>query len=126
MGLNTVFQNAAKTAFGIFKDVAVSARYESVATTTYDASAGVVSTHSFTRMVSVIFTTYKRSLVDGDRIKPQDVKALILPTGLPAVPRANDTFHVVEAGCSTTYRVIDTKRDPALALYIMQARKLSE
>lgn len=126
MGLDAVFQSAARTAFGIFKDVAVSARYETVATTTYDASAGVVSTFGYSRMVTMIFARYDRRLVDGDRIKPQDVKALVLPDGLPANPKADDVFHVLEQSCSVTYRVIDSKRDPASALYIMQARKLAE
>lgn len=125
MGLDAVFQNAARTAFGVFKDVVTSVRYETVATTTYDASSGVVSAHGFAGIVSVIFSKYRRQQVDGDRIKPQDVKVLVLPDQLPAVPRADDKFHVVEANCSVTYRILDSSVDPATALYIMQARKIS-
>ena len=77
MGLDNTFRNAAKTAFGIFADVAVSARVESFVSTTYDASSGVTSTIRHSGMTTAIFETYDRRLVDGDRIKPQDVKALV-------------------------------------------------
>ena len=123
MSLADTFQNAARTAFGVFAAVAVSARYESVATSIYDASSGVVSTLSRSRMVSMIFDTYSKALVDGDRIKPQDVKALALPDGFPLKPVPDDVFHVVESNCSVSYRVISVETDPALALYILQSRR---
>lgn len=123
MGLDATFQKAARSAFGIFKDVAVSARYESVATTTYDASSGVTSTIHYSGMTTAIFETYDRKLIDGDRIKPQDVKALVLPGNIPREPRPADLMHVVESNCSVQYRIIDSMIDPARALYIMQLRR---
>lgn len=123
MGLETVFRSAAQAAFGIFADVAVSARYESVVTTTYDASSGVASVIRYSGMTTAIFETYDKRLVDGDRIKPQDVKALVLPIPLPTEPKTDDTLHVVESNCSVAYRVIDSSVDPAKALYTMQLRR---
>ena len=126
MGLETTFKNAAETAFGIFKDAVTSARFESVATTTYDASSGVVSTIGYSWMVSAIFETYNKRMVDGDRIKPNDVKAMVLPGPFVRAPMPNDTVHIVEANCSIAYRVIDFEIDPMGALYIMQLRKSTE
>lgn len=123
MGLDATFQQAARTAFGIFADVAVSARFESFVSTTYDASSGVASTIRYSGMTTAIFETYDRRLVDGERVKPQDVKALVLPGNIPRAPKPDDRMHVVEAGCSVSYRIIDSSVDPAGALYIMQLRR---
>ena len=87
MGLDSTFQQAARTAFGIFADVAVSARFESFVSTTYDASSGVASTIRYSGMTTAIFETYDRRLVDGERVKPQDVKALVLPRNIPRAPK---------------------------------------
>lgn len=123
MGLDTTFQKAAHTAFGIFKDVAVSARFESVVTTLYDASSGVSSTICYSGMVTAIFQTYDKKLVDGERIKPSDVKALVLPDGMPRTPIPDDTLHTVRAGCSVAWRILMTDIDPAGAMYTMQLRR---
>lgn len=123
MGLDTVFQNAAGTAAGVFKDVFSSAVYEAEATSVYDVSAGAVSVTSTRYFISILFSAYKNRELDGDRVRPTDMKGLIPQNDLTPEPGLNDHIIRIEAGVSTTYEILDIGKDPADAIWQFQLRK---
>lgn len=123
MGLRDVFRTAAQTAAAAFGDVFSSVQYTTMGSTVYDASAGVASTTSTDYVVSMVFTTYSQFEIDGTKILPTDVKALIPQVNLTPTPTMNDEVMRIEAGASVFYEIVNIQQDPAGALWEFQLRK---
>lgn len=121
MGLRETLQAAAVTAVTAAGNIAVSTNYESIVSATYNASAGTnAASISTVGGVSVIFDVFTLRAADGTLITTEDKKALIPALSLPSItPDAKD--RIIESG--TVWRVVESKIDPAGALWELRVRK---
>tara|TARA_R110000751_G_scaffold10671_6_gene38660 strand:- start:178 stop:546 length:369 start_codon:yes stop_codon:yes gene_type:complete len=121
MGLRETFRKAAQTGIAAAGDVAVSTNYESLASTTYNASSGVNAvTFATVGGVSVIFDVFELKQSDGTPVVSEDRKALIAAKDISTVtPDADD--RIVVAGVA--WRVVSASIDPADALWEIRVRK---
>lgn len=121
MGLRETFQKAAQTIVAAAGDIAVSTNYESLASTVYNASSGAnAAVYATVGGVSVIFDVFTLRNPDGSLMVTEDKKALIPAKSISTVtPEAKD--RIVEAG--VVWRVIESKIDPAGALWELRVRK---
>lgn len=121
MGLRDTIQKAARTAVAATGDIAVSANYLAYSSATYNASTGsVAATYATVAGITVVFSGFRLSQIDGENIRPEDKKALIpalLVTGV--TPKPDD--QVVASGVAWT--VINAGIDPADALHVLQVRR---
>ena len=123
MGLRDTFQKAGATIFAAVDDVKETAYFYNIGSTIYDASAGVASVTESRYIVSAVFLNYKKSEVDDNKIKPTDLKALMLQTDGVFEPTMNDRLKRIEAGSSVLYEVKNVEQDPVGALWTLQLRK---
>jgi hypothetical protein len=121
MGLQETFQKAAQTAVTAFGDVGVSTNYESLASTTYNASSGVnATTYTTVGGVTVIFDVFKLVQSDGTPVVSEDKKALIPQKSVSTItPKTED--RIVVGG--VIWHVVDVATDPAEALWELRVRK---
>lgn len=121
MGLRETFRKAAQTAIIAAGDVAVSTNYESLSSTTYNASSGVnAAVYATVGGVKVIFDIFELRQADGTPVTTEDRKALIAAKDISAItPDAEDRI-VVGA---TVWRVVEANIDPADALWELRVRK---
>lgn len=121
MGLQDTFKTAAQTIVAAFGDVAVSTNYESISSTTYNASAGTnAAVYATVGGVSVIFDVFSLKEIDGENIRAEDKKALIPANSIAAVTPSTDD-RIIQAG--VVWRVMNVETDPAGALWTLQVRK---
>jgi len=123
MGLKSVFQKAAQTAFTAAGDVAASATYAAHGSAITNTSAGTASVPITRYMVSMIFDMYKEREIINSEIRPTDLKGSIPQLNLTPVPAIGDDIRKVEAGATAVYEIINIKTDPADALWEFQLRK---
>jgi hypothetical protein len=121
MGLDTVFKSAVTVAFSIFKDVAITCKYSSAATTkTYTPTTGVVG--GFPTVypeLKFIFTSYKQSEIDDTHILKTDIKGLLPVSDLYPTPKVNDS---ITTAAEVVYGVQNISTDPVTAMWIFQLR----
>ncbi len=126
MGIQEVFKNAAKTIFTAFGDVPRSCTYVSTGTKELNTHTGIVVTKTSDPDVSygvdIIFTKYTKAEIDGVHILYSHVKALIPFENLTPTPKKNDT--IAEDVSGEQWGVIDWKKDPADALWILQLEQI--
>lgn len=94
--------------------------YTSVGTTSYNATTGVITTPKTTYAVLMVMDQYSRREVDGDAIRPEDVKGLVAVLNLTPTPTLNDT---VTRANGTVYSVISIRTDPMDAHWQLQLRR---
>jgi len=123
MGLETVFRSVADIAQNVFDGVYVSARFEAISSTAYNASAGVVSTTASSVTTTMLFDSYSQKEQENDKIEPTDVKGLTSQNLLSVQPNLKHRVHRVIAGSSAVYEVIGIEQDPAGALWILHLRE---
>lgn len=121
MGLRDAIQKAARTAVLAVGDVAVSANYLAHSSTTYNASTGsVATTYATTAGITLVFQGFRLHQIDGEKVRPEDKKALIPSLSLSSVVPSPDD-QVVASGVAWT--VISVGIDPADALHVLQVRR---
>lgn len=96
-------------------------QYTSATTTTYSATAGTFTqTTAELEDVPVVMTQYEIREIDGEAIRPEDQKALIAVLDLSVEPTINDWIELAD---STRWTVVQTKRDPARGMWVLQVRR---
>jgi len=99
---------------------------------TYDPSTGLTSSHSSFTGITGAFVDYtadeiakvNQGVLDVDeRIRPTDVKLIVLQTILTSEPKRGD---IVAVTGGKTYVVISWRQDPASAVWEVQLRTMKE
>lgn len=121
--LKSVIKNAARTAFSAIGDIKEQVAVDIYASSSYNVSTGVASAYSERALTSMVFTRYKVSQIDGERIQPNDVMGLCTHDDLPITPNVDDQVTRIENYVSTVYDVISVQEDPARATWKLQLRK---
>ncbi|MCP3684775.1 MAG: hypothetical protein GY861_19070 [bacterium] len=126
MGLRDTFKNAANTVFTAFGDIPRSCTYVSTGTKELNTHTGNVVTKasdpdvSYTG-VNIIFTKYTKAEIDDVHILFSNVKGLVPVENLTPTPKKNDT---ITDAAGEQWGVIDWKKDPADALWILQLEQI--
>ena len=120
MSLRGHVQSAVQAGLRATGDMRQSADYTSVATPSYDPSAGAITLPKATHIgVPVLFTNFSRMEIDGQAIRAEDQKAIMATRDLPATPTVNDTITLADG---IVWRVIGIKTDPAGAAWVLHVR----
>ena len=119
MGLKEAFQKAAIAAFNAAGNVKKSAVYTSNPNPTYDTSSGVVTEDPTNYSVTAIREDFKFNDVDGDRVKPEDTKWLVLYSQLEIALKENDYITID----SKRWNVVSWQLDPADAVWTIHVRQ---
>ncbi len=123
MGLESVFKNGAAAVIKAVGDIAEDAWYYQTGSTTYDVSAGVVSTVDSAYFTSGIFSKYKAHEIDNRNVLPHDLKFSVPQNTFSLTPNQQDFIKRLENYASTRYDVIDITQDSAGAMWHIQLRK---
>lgn len=123
MGLKDTIQKAAQTALKVVDDITVSVTFESVGSTSYDASSGIPTSTDSGHMVSMIFGAYSQQEIVQHQLRPTDVKATIAQLDLPVTPKMDDEVWNVVANVTVAYDVVNIGKDPADAIWVLGLRK---
>lgn len=128
MGLRDTVRRAAVTAVTATGDIAVTVTYIEVREqeSGYDTETGAVTKVEIAHPdVDVIFDQYSSREVDGEVIKPKDVRILLPSLNLPTGVRPKKGDRVQKAD-GEQWRVVDLNTDPVEALWEMQSRIFDE
>ena len=121
MSLRAHIQQAVQAGIGAMDDLAESAIYASVATPSYDPTAGTVTKPTALHQgIPVVFTSFSRMEIDGEAVRAEDQKAMIPTRSLTPVPTINDTITRADG---TVWSVMGIKTDPAGAAWVLQIRR---
>lgn len=129
MGLRSAIQSAVKAGVAALGDVAVSTNYESLSSTTYDASAGTnAAVYATTAGVKVVIGEFRFAQSAGVRggaadfdVQARDKQALIPTRAVSGVtPKPDD--RLVHDG--ETWNVINVFTDPAEGAWVLQIRRV--
>jgi len=122
MGLREAVQNAAQAGIAATGNIAETVNYDSMASTTYNVSAGTTSGEGFRYVTSMIFSTLskeERSLAS----EQVELKAIVAQKDLQAIPTIHDEITRVVDYASTVYEMEDFKQDPAGATWSLLLRR---
>lgn len=130
MSLAARIGRAARRALRAAGDLAVSAVYESFATTVYDASSGAASAvYASVHGVTVVFAGFTLAEPE-DGVEAREKRALIARTalvteaGAAVRPKPQDRIrHGIDTEASTTWQVVAAETDPAEALWRLRLRR---
>jgi hypothetical protein len=119
MGLKEAFQKAAIAAFNAAGNVKKSAVYTSNPNPTYTPSTGYVTEIPTNYSVTAIREDFKFNDIDGDKVKPEDTKWLILYSELEIALKENDYVTID----SIRWNVVSWQLDPADAVWTIHVRQ---
>ena len=120
MGLQATIQNAVKSIFTAVGDIAKTATYTINPNSSYNPVTGAVTTTGTAQTISVIRDEYQSNEIDGQSILNTDVRFLTPVVDFTGTPTTNDTITID----GVTYNVVGMpEKDPADAMYVIQARK---
>lgn len=122
MGLASVLQKAAQTAFKVIDDIPLTCSYASKGTPLYNPATGVyTSTDTEYPGLSILFEDFTAKEINesGGVILKTDQKASIPNLSLTPTPKITD--YIIDSN-SKKWTIQDILIDPARALWIFQAR----
>lgn len=119
MSLRALVQDAVLAGYGALGDIPEAVVYSSKAQTVVNPTTGKVTRPAFNYSVSLVLVKYHRHEVDGEMIKPEDVKGLLPAKGLDFEPQIGDAIKRNGEVFSVTRMGVD----PTQSLYILQLRK---
>ncbi len=128
MGLRDAIQGAVNAGINALGDIPVSANYESLSSSTYDASAGTPTTvYSTIAGVKVVIGEFRFAANAGIRgsdpdfdVKARDKEALISGKAVSTItPKPED--RIVHDG--ETWNVVNVFPDPAEGAWVLQIRR---
>lgn len=121
MSLCDAIQQAVQTGIVALDDMAKRATYTSMATPTYNATTGAITTPSTSYSgVPIVFASYDTREIDGETIRLEDQKAILATLDLAATPTKNDTITKADG---TVWSVVSIQTDPAGAAWVLQVRR---
>ena len=118
MSLRGLMQDVVAGAFPALGDIPETVIYSSKPVSIVNPTTGLVSMASANFSASMVFVKYRREEIDGESVRPEDLKGLLPAKDLDFVPGLNDTI-------TRNGRVLAVQRvalDPAESLYILQLR----
>lgn len=119
MSLRALVQDAVMAGYRALGDIPESVTFSTKAQTVFNPTTGQVTRPAASYSVSMVLVKYSQHEIDGEMIKPEDMKGLLPAKDLGFVPQIGDT---ITQG-STVFSVTDKGLDPAQSLYILQLRK---
>lgn len=119
MSLRALVQDAVVAGYSALGDIPESVTYSTKAQTVFSPTTGQVTRPASNYGVSMVFAQYNKREIDGEMIKPEDMKGLLPAKDLGFSPQIGDT---ITRG-SAVWSVRDIGIDPAQSLYILQLRK---
>ena len=119
MSLRALVQDAVMAGYGALGDIPESVTYSTKAQTVFNPTTGQVTRPASNYSVSLVPAKYGKHEIDGEMIKPEDMKGLLPAKDIGFVPQIGDT---ITRG-SAVWSVKDIGIDPAQSLYIFQLRK---
>lgn len=121
MGLRDAVKKATSAAIAATGNIAETVNYDSMASATYDVSAGTTGGEGFRYVTSMIFSDKIR---DDDGPEHIDGKGLIAQNDLPVRPSIHDEVTRIVDYASTVYEVVPPiKEDPAGAHWSLMLRR---
>lgn len=124
MSLKTTIASALEDTFEILDSLAKTITYheteDEVNYNTTTGSIGRTDVNVYTD-IPAIFVAYAREEVDGQLIRPEDQKCLILRKNLPIETKLDD--YLVSG--ADTYEIVKIRQDPSESLHILQIRRPS-
>ncbi len=129
MGLRDAIQGAVNAGINALGDIPVSTNYESLSSSTYDASAGTPTTvYSTIAGVKVVIGEFRFVANAGIRgsapdfdVKAQDKEALISGKALSTTITPKPEDRIVHDG--ETWNVVNVFTDPAEGAWVLQIRR---
>lgn len=119
MSLRALVQDLVGVAFTALDDVPEAVTYSRKSSTSVNPTTGAVTQAQVSYAVEMVFVNYRREEIDGDAIRPEDMKGLLPAKDLGFVPTLNDT---ITRG-SAVYSVVRIALDPVSSLYTLQVRR---
>ena len=119
MSLRALVQDAVVSGYGALGDIPESVTFSTKAQTVFNPTTGQVTRPAASYSVSMVFVKYNRHEIDGEMIKPEDMKGLLPAKDLGFDPQIGDT--ITRNG--NVFSVIRMGIDPAQSLYLLQLRK---
>lgn len=119
MSLRALVQDAVLAGYGALGDIPESVTYSTKVQTVFNPTTGQVIRPAANYSVSMVLVKYNRHEIDGEMIKPEDMKGLLPAKDLGFDPQIGDT---IKRG-SEVFSVTRMGIDPAQSLYIFQLRK---
>lgn len=118
MSLRALVQDVVSGAFPALGDLPESVIYSSKPTSTVNPTTGQVTVASLNYAVSLVLVKYRREEIDGESVRPEDMKGLLPAKDLGFTPGLNDT--ITRNG--KVWAVQRIALDPAESLYTLQLR----
>lgn len=119
MSLRALVQDAVVAGYSALGDIPESVTYSTKAQTVFSPTTGQVTRPSSSYGVSMFFAQYNKREIDGEMIKPEDMKGLLPSKDLGFSPQIGDTIN----RNGNVFSIIRMGIDPAQSLYILQLRK---
>lgn len=119
MSLRALVQDAVMAGYGALGDIPESVMYSTKAQTVFNPTTGQVTRPASSYGVSMVFAQYNNREIDGEMIKPEDMKGLLPAKDLGFEPQIGDT--ITRNG--SVFSVIRIGVDLAQSRYILQLRK---
>ncbi len=113
-GIKSIVGNALQ---GVFLDFSIIKKTVTAGSDPWEPS---ITTETVTACKAIV-TRFKYHEIDGERVKMEDRKIIILAEGLAVVPEIGD--YIKGSTDSRRYQVVSpVTKDPAGATYVVQAR----
>ena len=120
MGLRETVQQAVLSGFTALGNLLESVTYKSQGTVGYTpTTTGVVTRPETDYTITGLFYEYKKQEIDGEQIKPHDMRFLCLQSVLAVTPKITDR---IVRSTGKAWEVISVKEDPAHATWELQMR----
>lgn len=121
MSLRTAIQQAIQAGMNAMGDIQETSTYTNVTANTYNATTGVSTpTKTSYTGVKIVFDRYSVLEIDGDAVRPEDLKALVAKRNLTPTPSLND---YITRGDGTVWVVVAVATDPVTAMWELQIRR---
>lgn len=119
MSLRALVQDVVMSGYAALGDIPESVVYSTKAQTVFNPTTGQVTRPAANYRVPMVFVKYSRNEIDGEMIKPEDMKGLLPAKDVGFAPQIGDT---ITRG-SEVFAITRMGLDPAQSLYIFQLRK---
>lgn len=120
MGLKEIVQNAALSAFNSIGNLKETVTYKARTSSGYTPGSGPTGGTSSYTVTKAVFIDYKSNEIDGEVIRANDRRLLILASDLAVTPKTDDW---VERTGGEIWVIKNIGIDPAQAVWDLQTRK---
>ena len=120
--LRGAVNSATRKSLAAMDSVRCAALYTAVSTTEgsvpYDPTTGAVTRPGTQHKIRILFTSFNEKEIDGESVKPLDMRATLSASEVKFIPKAAD-FMVIE---NLKWEIVKIKREPSGSVYILQVR----